>query len=451
MAIHSTQYNSIASFSINLTLAFALVTCACLTYATPASLADEPIVLKSLKPVFDKLPERQLLKGSILQTEEAWALKPVNIFGFAGQAEGRGKGRITFVRPYTAAWRAGLSAGDRVVASIVKLPQALLTIERNGKRYSCLLETKQKLPARLTAKISESKTDQQLLAQYSIIMLIDSSASMQTVDCPGNVSRWQWCKDHVPDLYAADKRNFQNNISIVTFDSNYRSHRNCTNTDLPRIFQNTEPTGETYMAPALAEAFSLVHRQLSNGTPAIISVVSDGRPSDAEKLKSTIINEVNNLSKPELLSIVFIEVGSPEKYLKELDTELTKLGAKWDVVTVIPFSQANSDGLTHTLASTIPKPQPAKTQPTPTKLTISNTENKAKAAISAHIFMPSTADKSHSQAPAPVQAQKVLIRPQPSVKAHPTGISLEAKANSLPKEIDEKEQELQRNANKTYR
>ena len=411
------------------------------------------IVLRSLVPTLDKLPERRLLKGSVGQNEDLGG-PPVNVFGYAEEADGKGGVKISFVRPYTAAWRGGLSAGDKVLASQVKLPEALLTIERGGKRYACLLETKQKLPMALTGKATENKTDSQILAERAIVMLIDSSASMQTADCPGNVSRWQWCRDHIKELYVADSgslRGNQSNVSIITFDSNYRSHRNCSTAELPHIFQANEPAGETFMAPALNEAFALVRNQLNYGKPAMIAIVSDGRPSDGDRLKNAIISQVNNLSKPELLSIVFIEVGSPEKLLRELDGDLVKQGAKADVVSVVPIGQTNSQGLVHTLASTVPKP---KAPENALKASLSTSENRAKAALSAHIIMPPPKETEHK--PAPLIQHKTLVQPQatpsarPPVKAHPTGTSLEAKAGSMVQEIDEKEAVLKHQANRTY-
>lgn len=421
--------------------------------------APKQIELLRLVPTLDKLPERRLLKGSIGHDEGQGV--PVNIFGYsevASPASKSGAGSIKmveigYVKPYSAAWRGGLSAGDKVLATKVQLPQALLTIERGGKRYGCLLETKQKLPIALTGKVDENKSDAQILSEYSIVMLIDSSASMQTADCPGNISRWQWCKDHMKDLFVADiagRLGQQSNVSIITFDSNYRSHRNCSTAQLPQIFQDTEPSGETFMAPALTEAFALVRNQLNYSKPAMLTVISDGRFNDSESLKKAIIAQVNNLTKPELLSIVFLEVGTPDKALKELDNELIKQGAKSDIVTVIPFSQATSKGLVHSLAATVPKP---KTAETAIKGSVSTAENTAKAAISKHIIYPS---KATPHQPAPLIQPKTIVqvqgrpKPQPPIKAHPTGTSLNAKANALPQEVDEKEQVLKRGANRTY-
>ncbi|CAN5534550.1 hypothetical protein BH11CYA1_BH11CYA1_44520 [soil metagenome] len=419
--------------------------------------AGKDIILRSMRPTFDKLPERQVLKGSVGQTEDFGG--PINLFGYEAHLDSKGDVRIGYVKPYTAAWRSGLSAGDKVLATKVQMPEALLTIERGSKKYSCLMETKQNLPITLKAKASENKSDAEILSEYAIVMLIDSSASMQTADCPGNISRWQWCKEHMKDLYVIDKnaadkslRGNQSKLSIITFDSNFRSHRNCSMAELPRIFQESEPAGETYLAPAIIDAFALVRSQLAYGKPAMLAVISDGRLNDGDRLKNSIIAQVNSLAKPELLSIVFLEVGTPDKLLKELDKELVKQGAKADVVTVVPFSQATGQGLVHSLADTVPKPKAAES--TAMKGSVDTSVNRAKAAISAHIFGPPAQDQGHK--PAPMVQPKTIVRPQGAaarhapIKTHPAGTSLEAKAGALPQEIDEKEQVLKRSANKTY-
>ena len=423
----------------------------------PTSSQGKDIVLRSLVPTFDKLPARQVLKGSVGQTEDLGRL--VNLFGYETQVDSKGDTRIGYVKPYTAAWRGGLSAGDKVLGNKVQMPEALLTIERAGKKYSCLMQTKQNLPITLKAKTTENKIDAEILADFAIVMLIDSSASMQTTDCPGNISRWQWCKEHVKDLYVAEKiaaaksiGGNQSKVSIITFDSNFRSHRNCSTAELPRIFQDSEPSGETYLAPAIADAFALVRNQLAYGKPAMLAVVTDGRLNDGDRIKNTIVAQVNSLAKPELLSIVFLEVGTPDKLLKELDKELIKQGAKADVITVVPFSQATSKGLVHSLADTVPKPKAAES--TALKGSAVSTENKAKAAISAHIFGPPPKEQGHK--PAPLVVPKTIVIPQgapakhAAIKAHPSGTSLDAKTGVLPQEVDEKEQVLKRNANRTY-
>lgn len=426
--------------------------------ATAGNAGDKEIQLKPLVPTLDLLPARKLLKGSVGHFEGLESAYPVNIFGYASEAKGTKDVKnevVTYVKPYTAAWRSGLSAGDKVLATTVQLPQALLTIERNGRKFSCLMETKQQLPLGLKGEIKkEKKSDAEILSDYAVVVLVDSSASMQTADCPGieqgaKISRWQWCREHMKDLYVIEAINrgklsaSGSGISIITFDSNFRSHRNCSSGELPRIFADGEPSGETFMAPAMAEAFALVRNQLNYDKPAMIVVISDGRANDGDLIKKTIISQVNTMRKPELLSVLFLEVGSSSPLLKELDADLIKEGARADVVSVLSFSKATGEGLVKSLASTV-APKPVE----PIKGAVKKEENLARSAVSQHIFLPGKdPPKMGSGVPQVVKHERPA--PRPPVKARPTG-TLEAKAGSLPQEVDEKEQVLRRNANRTY-
>lgn len=83
------------------------------------------IQLLRLIPTLDKLPERRMLKGSVGHDEGPEGI-PVNIFGFSEVASKDAKGgaptvQIGYVKPYTAAWRSGLTAGDKVLATKVQL------------------------------------------------------------------------------------------------------------------------------------------------------------------------------------------------------------------------------------------------------------------------------------------------------------------------------------------
>jgi uncharacterized protein YegL len=300
------------------------------------------------------------------------------------------------------------------------------------------------------------KSDTQTLTDYAIAMVVDNSASMGTKDCPGGISRWQWCKEHISVLHSEDRGALQRNISIVTFDSNFHSRQNCSPSELQSVFERGNPSGESNMAPALDEAFLLVRRQLDMGKPAIVSVISDGRPSDVDSVKKAIIRETHALAKPTLLSIVFIEVGTPEHYLQELDNDLVKQGAAADIVKVIPFGVASSQGLSKTLASTIPKPV-EKSGPLAAGATV-NAQNRAKDAVAGHIYIYTPPPPHTPAAPVSRPASQAVVTPRPAVvpapaiKAHASGTPVNgAGAASTAQEVDEKAAALRGSANRTYK
>ncbi|MBS1995637.1 MAG: VWA domain-containing protein [Cyanobacteria bacterium SZAS LIN-2] len=428
--------------------------------------AAEKIIFRSLVPTLEPLPAPRVLRGSVVEAVGA-PVPAVNVFGYAERGS-RYPTEVTYVAPDTVAWRGGLQKNDRILSARVKDGRADLIVMRAGKKYSCVL----RLAAAAGTLDSGTAGDgalkggasknspAQALVNYSIAMVVDNSASMGTRDCPGDISRWQWCKDHINELYSQENGVLQRNISIVTFDSNFHSRQNCSPSDLKSVFASAVPSGETYMAPALEEAFLLVRRQLNSGRPAIVSVISDGRPSDVENVKKAIIKETNILSNPKLLSIVFIEVGTPEHYLRELDNDLVKQGAAADIVKVVPFAEAQGQGLSKTLAATIPKP-PSTTPGS--GLTVSGGvsardtgPNRAQAAISSHIFtFNPNAGTRHTLVtrPAPAVVPTPAARAVPQlIKPHPTGTPpVGAAVPVKPQEIDEKAAVLRGSADRTYK
>ena len=443
---------------------------------------DTGLQLKSATPTLDTLPPPKRLLGGVGKTEmlQESPPRPVNKLGYLAESQQKSPPEnVVYVAPNSLAYRAGLAAGDKILARGVRGTIADLIVERAGKRYLCRIDVATLIqpsqPSRkdpLKAGIERSAA--QKLHERSLVFMIDKSASMDTKDCPGGLSRWQWCKQHIGEIYLAENGLLANDISIVTFDSQFRSFRNCSAGQLSSVFQEIAPDGETNMAQALQESLALVRRPLEGGKPALIAIISDGRPTDAENLKKVIIDRVNSLSDPKLLSIVFIEVGTPEKYLKELDTDLVPKGAKADVVTVMPMDRAQKDGWTATLAAAVPK------EDKPVD------KNAARDALNGHVnsynssafinnVRPAPPVKAHPTGTAPgttssktpgtttptsaasgqtpgSSAANKLVKPAPPVKAHPTGVNPEA-ASATPKpiEIDEKETTLKRNANKTYR
>lgn len=426
-----------------LTMAACLL-CAAFNQSCLLAEAKEKISLQSLTPKMDQLPPRKMLQGSV-EHQVSVPQQPVNVLGFAQKGAHYPK-TVTYVQPDSPAWQRGLQPGDQILEEHAVPPIAGMIIKRGKNSYFCMIP----MPPGIAAKLSNAniaggaqKTEAQSLANHSIVMMIDDSASMGTLDCPGNKSRWQWCREHVSDLYRESNGLLEKNISIVTFDSNYRSYRNCAPSKLADVFNTVTPAGETNMAPALDEAFSIVRSQLEHGQPALISLISDGRPTDVSKVKTSIISEVNHLTHPELLSIVFIEVGTPEHYLQELDNDLVKQGAAKDIVKVIPFGSVNSQSLVVTLSSAIPKLD------TPATIKLSgatSAENEARKARDVHV------STSPPRAVAkPVAHAAPPIRPAPPIKAHPSGTPRAGEVVPVkPVEVDERESVLKHAANKTY-
>jgi uncharacterized protein YegL len=441
------------SRSFKLRVSASIVCGICIALIGNVCSAKEKIILQAQTAKMDRLPPPKVLQGSVGQSVMFnIPVRPTNVLGFSQSGADYPK-TITYVRPGSLAWGAGLQAGDKILEEHATDVLAGMIVQRLKKQYFCMLDltkaTSSKETAGKGAEKAENK-DAKRLSSRAIVMMVDDSASMGTLDCPGKKSRWQWCREHIQDMYKESNGLLQSNISIVTFDSNFRSYRNCSPSKLTDVFNSLTPEGETNMAPALDEAFSLVRSQLERGQPALVSLISDGRPTDVDAVKKSITTEVNKLSHPELLSIVFIEVGTPEHYLHELDEDLVKQGAAKDVVSVIPFGSVSSQSLTITLSTAVAKADESLQAKGLLSGKVSS-ENAAKKAIDSHIGSPSTVPA--QKPPPPVKPAPVVAKPP--IKAHPSGTSADGKVQTVkvevkPVEVDEKESVLKHAANKTY-
>jgi uncharacterized protein YegL len=428
----------------------------CIALFSDVCSAREKIVLQAQTAKMDRLPPpKKMLQGSVGQSVMSdIPARPTNILGFSQSGADFPK-TITYVKPGSLAWNAGLQAGDKILEEHATDVLAGMIVQRVKKQYFCMLDlTKATSVNGGVGKGSEKaeNKDAKRLSSRSIVMMIDDSASMGTLDCPGKKSRWQWCREHIQDMYKESNGLLQSNISIITFDSNFRSYRSCSPSKLFEVFNSVTPEGETNMAPALEEAFSLVRSSLERGQPALISLISDGRPTDVDAVKKSIISEVNKLTHPELLSIIFIEVGTPERYLHELDEDLVQQGAAKDIVSVVPFGSVSSQSLTVTLSSAVAKADESLQSKGLLSGKVSS-ENVAKKAVDSHIGTPSAG--AEHKPPPPVPVRPLTVVPKAPIKAHPSGTSAEGKIQTVkvevkPVEVDEKESVLKHAANKTY-
>lgn len=408
--------------------------------------AKEKIKLERLHPKLDKLPPPILLKAGI----ETSVSLPANIndFGYA-QNSNSFPSKITFVDPRSSAWSSGLQPNDKLLSASFDTKGATLIVERNNRKYFCQINA-YKAPVATQKKVVDENSN--ALIKHEIVLLVDSSASMNTKDCPDGKSRWQWCRDQAGNLL---KENIlAGKTSIGLFSSNFSSHAHCNLSDLPRVFENNSASGETNLAPPLKDALTSLSSQLYAGRPALIAIITDGRPTDVDKVRKLLIDTANSLKNPTLLNITFIEIGTPEKYLKEFDTDLVRQGAKADIVSLYPFSDVNKNGMVKILA------QSAKRNvPTAQAISLTEAQIKLQASINAaeekrvqqearSKVLQESANKRYSFTPfSKSQIPHTVSTPKPvSIKAHPTGTL----QNPSVTEINERESVLKDGANKTY-
>ena len=105
----------------------------------------------------------------------------------------------------------------------------------------------QKSQASLNASVStiEMNAADTVLAKHNIILFIDQSGSMAKADCPGKLSRWDWCAQQSGDLARRLSTLSQDNLTIIPFATEYSVHPNCNAEMVEKIFQRQQPAGNT--------------------------------------------------------------------------------------------------------------------------------------------------------------------------------------------------------------
>jgi hypothetical protein len=192
------------SRSFKLRVSASIVCGICIALIGNVCSAKEKIILQAQTAKMDRLPPPKVLQGSVGQSVMFnIPVRPTNVLGFSQSGADYPK-TITYVRPGSLAWGAGLQAGDKILEEHATDVLAGMIVQRLKKQYFCMLDltkaTSSKETAGKGAEKAENK-DAKRLSSRAIVMMVDDSASMGTLDCPGKKSRWQWCREHIQDMY----------------------------------------------------------------------------------------------------------------------------------------------------------------------------------------------------------------------------------------------------------
>jgi Mg-chelatase subunit ChlD len=181
------------------------------------------------------------------------------------------------------------------------------------------------------------------LIGFDIIMVVDASGSMGGANKEGSsVTRWDYMQEtaiaFARDAAAIDEDGF----GLVVFSGNgITSHDNCKVDDVTKIFKERTPRGTTPLAEALTAALKLGEASTKK---KMIVVYTDGVPDDDKAAAKVIIDQANKQATDEELTFLFVQVGTDTgatAYLKSLDDDLTKAGAKFDIVDTKTIEEAD--------------------------------------------------------------------------------------------------------------
>jgi vWA found in TerF C terminus len=199
-----------------------------------------------------------------------------------------------------------------------------------------------------------------MLENRDYTLIIDKSGSMSTKDKAGGLSRWQIMQESALALANKCEELDPDGITMYLFSGKFKRYDNVTAAKVITIFQENDPSGRTDLAAVLADAIaSYFQRKATGKIPAngeIILVVTDGEPDDRKAVMQVILDATQRLDRDEELAISFIQVGLDEaatKFLKILDDDLSRAGAKFDIVDTITMDDMEDITLNEILLSAI--------------------------------------------------------------------------------------------------
>lgn len=184
------------------------------------------------------------------------------------------------------------------------------------------------------------------------IIGLDISGSMGTTDCPGGMNRFNYSLETLKTFVREAEKWDPDGVSFYPFGARVHAFRDMKAADIDAKIGGLKLEGATQTHLALRAAFT-EHKEKKN-QQTFCMLFTDGEPSDPFALKQSIVDIANELKDPSEFRIAIITVGerSPQlqSYLTSLDDELTKSGAKHDIVDVkrleeVDFIEAVSGAL----------------------------------------------------------------------------------------------------------
>lgn len=197
------------------------------------------------------------------------------------------------------------------------------------------------------------------LKERDFTIIVDRSGSMSKVDTRSGKTRWKAVEESVESAARKLTELDSDGITVYAFSDRFQRFDNTTADKVEEIFKG-EPNGSTNLAACLNHAFTdYLGRKAKSQTKLngeCMVVVTDGEPDSEADVSKEIVNVTKRLDSAKELSLIFLQVGDDPKatkFLNALDDELTKKGAKYDIVSTIPVDKLGDRPLTDVLLDAI--------------------------------------------------------------------------------------------------
>jgi hypothetical protein len=354
--------------------------------ATSATIADSPAGSKShietvptavahpdpAPKAIMKAGEKLELQGEVQQNREMDKLNAK--LGFTTKADGKNAfpAKVTAVAAGSAIAKRGIAAGDSLISEVSNNDGSMtLTMDHGGQGMRFTLQAGELATAMakpvalqidtrkdsLSAGVSggggerkQLKSIVDVLENHDLGLLIDCSGSMSTQDCPGGLSRWDWCCREATGLAQAAAQ-ASSSIDASLFNGQYQTFRHISPMQIPEIFAENRPSGGTEPAFALQEQLENFFNS-PRSKPLTIVIVTDGRPGNPANIAQVLREESKKIRYQGELTITILLIG--ERLDDQTMREMIGLAPGSSVknggfVDVIPFDWTASRGIKEAL------------------------------------------------------------------------------------------------------
>lgn len=191
------------------------------------------------------------------------------------------------------------------------------------------------------------------LSSRDYILVLDSSGSMSSTD-GGSKSRWDRMKETTLAVVKKLTELDDDGISVYSFSSSFKKFENVKDQDSVNAIFKKDPIGSTVLAPVLKDIFKDFFANRKK--PLTVFVITDGEAEDKNDIVKEIIGATKKMEADEELSLEFIQIGKDsgaKEFLRKLDDDMEKAGAKFDIVDTKTMDELENSSIEEVIIASI--------------------------------------------------------------------------------------------------
>lgn len=193
------------------------------------------------------------------------------------------------------------------------------------------------------------------LNPYDIVVIIDNSGSMNERDCPGGLSRWQWCARQTLDASRQLKAALKRPITLALFSEHYKIFPRSDYLALSTAFNVNSPGGGTYLSKPLRAVFDDYFQRKASGSvrKLLVQIITDGEPSDKGACLDLLEATAAKIGSSCEIRVSFIGIGT-DREGQEILQEFAQAGkGRAEFINSLSFEEVKSQGLLKALAASL--------------------------------------------------------------------------------------------------